>query len=178
MIVDGYTSKKRRIAEKLSRNRENWAIQPKCTESKAYSTQTLSLNRCRITFGHFWKKVITNLMTVPVPDPGGSPGSSPSTIFGTLYSQSALATRKIIIFTSTVGRVLQLVPSLDTSKVGCVFPVTTVSILSHAEYSDGITIEKAHTMRAPLVKNLLGENNNLSEAIAILRDFLRKIFSF
>ena len=38
--------------------------------------------------------VITNLRTVPVPDPGGSPGSSPSTIFGTLYSQSELAVIK------------------------------------------------------------------------------------
>ena len=37
------------------------------------------------------KNLITDLTTLPVPVPGGSPGSSPSTICGTLYSQSELA---------------------------------------------------------------------------------------
>ena len=46
-----------------------------------------------------WLPVVkTNLRTVPVPDPGGSPGSSPSTIFGTLYSQSELARINIYFY--------------------------------------------------------------------------------
>ena len=43
------------------------------------------------------KNLITDLTILPVPVPGGSPGSSPSTICGTLYSQSELARLIIIV---------------------------------------------------------------------------------
>ena len=52
------------------------------------------------------KNLITDLTTLPVPVPGGSPGSSPSTICGTLYSQSELA-RKNNYFRPTESAIWQ-----------------------------------------------------------------------